>query len=138
MRRWKPGVSVIDDYEYGCDNCENWEVWPVFVWKNEGLRGDGGCNNRHFSICSQCLSDLYFEHVSGIDKSTEDIFVKRAIITEDVRNKIYKRDGRKCVECGATSSLCLDHKIAFSKGGKTDETNLRTLCSHCNMVKRDK
>jgi len=60
----------------------------------------------------------------------------RIPISEELRNKVFDRDGRKCRFCGATEDLCLDHKFPFSKGGKTEENNLQTLCRSCNLKKR--
>ncbi len=55
------------------------------------------------------------------------------------RFRVMKRDGFKCVLCGASPStnpgceLHIDHIIAWSHGGETVEDNLRTLCSNCNL-----
>lgn len=51
------------------------------------------------------------------------------------RNRIYKRDGNKCVYCGSTKNLTLDHIIPKSRGGANDWMNLVTSCSKCNMKK---
>lgn len=59
-------------------------------------------------------------------------------VPSKLRYAILKRDGFKCVLCGSgveKSVLEVDHKIARSKGGKNEETNLRTLCHECNMGK---
>lgn len=56
-----------------------------------------------------------------------------------LRFKILNRDKFKCVLCGnspATDPKCklhVDHKIPFSKGGKTIEDNLRSLYDDCNL-----
>ncbi len=56
-----------------------------------------------------------------------------------LRFKVLKRDHFKCVLCGdhpARSPECVlhvDHVIPWSKGGKTREDNLRTLCETCNI-----
>lgn len=54
------------------------------------------------------------------------------------RNKIYKRDGYKCVYCGNSKQLTIDHLIPKSKGGKNTWENLVTCCSKCNIKKGDK
>lgn len=56
-----------------------------------------------------------------------------------LRFKVLQRDRFKCVLCGdhpARNSECVlhvDHVIPWSKGGKTREDNLRTLCATCNV-----
>jgi hypothetical protein len=55
------------------------------------------------------------------------------------RFRVMKRDGFKCVLCGACPALnpgCelhIDHIIPWSHGGETVEENLRTLCFSCNL-----
>jgi hypothetical protein len=56
-----------------------------------------------------------------------------------LRFKVLQRDRFKCVLCGdhpARNSECVlhvDHVVPWSKGGKTQEDNLRTLCATCNL-----
>ncbi|MCM1266209.1 MAG: HNH endonuclease [Candidatus Gastranaerophilales bacterium] len=58
-----------------------------------------------------------------------------------MRYNILKRDGFKCVICGRSKAdgakLHVDHIKPVSKGGKTEESNLRTLCDMCNLGKSD-
>lgn len=60
-----------------------------------------------------------------------------------LRYKVLRRDRFRCELCGrspATDLNCqlhVDHIIAFSRGGKTREDNLRSLCAECNGGKRD-
>ncbi len=67
---------------------------------------------------------------------------ERKLMSESLRYDILKRDGFKCVLCGATVEdgvkLHVDHINPVSKGGKTIKSNLRTLCDRCNLGKRDK
>lgn len=132
MRKFNPGASADDDYEYGCDVCGKYNVFPVLVWKGADLPGK---NRSHFSICMSCLSDLYFEHANPYEKSEEAIFIKRAVITEEVRNRVFERDRYRCVRCGNDKDLSIDHIIPFSKGGLTKEENFQTLCKSCNSRK---
>lgn len=58
-----------------------------------------------------------------------------------LRYTVLKRDNFKCVLCGASPALKagvqlhVDHIFPFSKGGKTEIGNLRTLCKDCNLGK---
>lgn len=63
---------------------------------------------------------------------------KRPPIPVDVRDAVYRRDGGKCVNCGATQNLQYDHIIPFSKGGATSIENLQILCQKCNLEKSNK
>lgn len=62
----------------------------------------------------------------------------RAEMTLKLRYQIMKRDYFKCVICGRRPpdvELCVDHIIPVSRGGKSKESNLRTLCTDCNFGK---
>ena len=52
------------------------------------------------------------------------------------RWRVLTRDNFRCVLCGADATdrkLHIDHIIPISKGGKSIMTNLRVLCSQCNI-----
>jgi len=56
-----------------------------------------------------------------------------------LRFRVLNRDRFKCVLCGdhparnAECVLHVDHLVPWSRGGKTREDNLRTLCETCNV-----
>lgn len=63
---------------------------------------------------------------------------KRPPIPKEVVDAVWNRDGGKCVYCGSTKNLHLDHIIPFSKGGATTVENLQLLCEKCNLQKSNK
>lgn len=67
---------------------------------------------------------------------------QRSLMTADLRYRIMKRDGFRCVLCGRSADdgvkLHVDHIKPVSKGGKTEMSNLRTLCEDCNLGKSAK
>lgn len=68
--------------------------------------------------------------------TTEDYTSKkREPIPQDVQNKVWNRDGGKCVKCGNNENLEFDHIIPFSKGGSNTYRNLQLLCQECNRKK---
>ena len=54
------------------------------------------------------------------------------------RNRIYRRDGHRCVYCLSNKQLTIDHVIPKSRGGSNDWTNLVTCCNKCNVYKSDR
>ena len=68
--------------------------------------------------------------------------VERGNLSDSLRYDILRRDGFKCVICGAHQSqgvrLHVDHIMPVSRGGKSTPNNLRTLCERCNIGKSAK
>lgn len=65
----------------------------------------------------------------------------RKPISLKTRYKILRRDGNKCVKCGATADhaeLEVDHIIPVAQGGDNSFNNLQTLCWECNRGKKDR
>ena len=58
-----------------------------------------------------------------------------------LRFRVLSRDNFTCCACGASPAhtpglrLHVDHVVAWSKGGATEEANLQTLCEECNLGK---
>lgn len=60
-----------------------------------------------------------------------------------MRWRVMNRDSFRCQCCGRSPALergvllHLDHVIPWSKGGRTEVENLKTLCDRCNLGKGD-
>ena len=62
---------------------------------------------------------------------------RRRIIPTAVKLAVWKRDGGKCVQCGAIDELHFDHDLPWSKGGTSiTEENVQLLCARHNLKKR--
>lgn len=65
-------------------------------------------------------------------------FIERSKMSKALRYQVLKRDHFRCQACGASGKdveLHVDHIIPVSKGGKTELSNLQTLCRDCNLGK---
>jgi HNH endonuclease len=63
---------------------------------------------------------------------------RRRLIPTHVKLAVWKRDGGKCVICGATDELHFDHDLPWSKGGTSiKEDNVQLLCARHNLQKHD-
>lgn len=63
----------------------------------------------------------------------------RGDLTPGLRWKLLKSNNFRCKLCGADATdrkLHIDHILPVSKGGKTVISNLRVLCSACNLGRR--
>jgi len=52
-----------------------------------------------------------------------------------IREQVFDRDGRACLNCGSPVDLECDHIIPISRGGTNFFDNLMTLCRDCNRSK---
>lgn len=59
----------------------------------------------------------------------------RPHIPAEIRRAVMERDDYRCVFCGSTDDLSLDHIYPYSLGGPDTEDNLRVLCQPCNRSK---
>ena len=88
--------------------------------------------------------DLYYFDGLIAQKSDYEMHkeYQRKLMTDSLRYDVLRRDRFKCAICGATASdgakLEVDHIIPISKGGKTQLSNLQTLCKSCNRGKSNK
>jgi 5-methylcytosine-specific restriction endonuclease McrA len=121
---YSPGCT--NDKAHICDVCEVDDGRPTLYWEN-----------KDFNVCYECLTELCKNHLD-IRQFSGRVKIVRARVSEELRNKIYERDGYKCVLCGSNENLCLDHKTPFIFGGHTNESNLQTLCKSCNSKKGSK
>lgn len=53
-----------------------------------------------------------------------------------MRERVFDRDGRACVQCGSVHQLECDHIREVRNGGLPDMDNLRTLCGPCHRARK--
>lgn len=102
-----------------------------------------GKNNYHKTYIynvSQVKAIIENVHRQIERKKTKEY--QRMIMSDALRYDVLHRDGFKCQLCGASMKdgvkLHVDHIIPIAKGGKTEMSNLRTLCERCNIGKGSK
>ncbi len=136
-------VTVInDDYTLRARECEIQQKFSetpdgtithyAVFWYEDAFAGEDG--KIHIVPVKNVLYERGFVDEPKF-KYEPEIVTYRIGIPETLRDEIYDRDGRKCVQCGATENLCIDHIFPFSKGGKTERDNLQTFCKSCNSKK---
>jgi hypothetical protein len=81
------------------------------------------------------------EAVQGEEDLSEPVperSAPRRIIPTAVKLEVWRRDGGKCVICGASNELHFDHDLPFSRGGTSmTAENVQLLCARHNLEKRD-
>ena len=59
---------------------------------------------------------------------------RRRLIPTAVKIAVWKRDGGKCLICGATEELHFDHDVPYCKGGTSIVAeNVQLLCARHNL-----
>ena len=56
-------------------------------------------------------------------------------VSNETREAVFERDGNRCLKCGSSNDLSIDHVVPLSKGGDNNTDNLQTLCKTCNSSK---
>ena len=71
-----------------------------------------------------------------ISEANQEITTRR-LASEEVRNIVLSRDGHKCLCCGKTTNLQIDHIISFKEEEPDDDNPelYQTLCGVCNKEK---
>ena len=55
---------------------------------------------------------------------------------QQVRRKVFDRDGYRCVQCRHSGRLECDHIVPLDQGGELyDPVNLQSLCKSCHVRK---
>ena len=105
----------------------------------------GGMAQRSFTV--PMTEENIAELIKVLEsKLTASAFAKeqRTLMTRKLREHIKERDNFTCCSCGNSTYvepnllLEIDHIIPVAKGGRTEESNLQTLCWKCNRAKSDK
>ena len=84
---------------------------------------------------------FYYNFIKNSDKiilDNDNSSKKNRKISKAVKDRVWNRDGGKCVQCGSNENLEFDHIIPFSKGGANTYRNIQLLCESCNRGKSDK
>jgi hypothetical protein len=110
------------------------------IWSYNGLFQLIGAwkeSDGHRSVFKFKLEAI--EDEAGMIQGVGSIKSVGRIIPTSVKLEVWKRDGGKCVTCGATDELHFDHIIPFSKGGTSLKAeNIQLLCARHNLEKRDR
>ena len=77
--------------------------------------------------------------VSNIEVKYDRSGHKRSrTISQDVKDRVWNRDGGSCVQCGSNQNLEFDHIIPYAKRGANTYRNIQLLCEPCNRSKSAK
>ncbi|MDD3576917.1 MAG: HNH endonuclease signature motif containing protein [Halothiobacillus sp.] len=127
----------------GPDIVQVYEKIKPGIWSDNGyfhlvdswVQHDGNRNVFKFKLVAVESVD---DESSPEDVTNRDVKRSR-IIPTSVKLEVWKRDGGKCVTCGATDELHFDHILPYSKGGTSLKAeNIQLLCARHNLEKSAK
>ncbi|MGC4129021.1 MAG: DEAD/DEAH box helicase family protein [Bergeyella sp.] len=131
-------VLEIRNLNYGRDQAEYYLESKYYNSENPFLK-----------VMFPCYEDFYraYEYddnvyrrkrkgIANISEANQEVTINR-LASEEVRNIVLSRDGHKCLCCGKTNNLQIDHIISFKEQEPdNDNPNLyQTLCGVCNKEK---
>ena len=59
---------------------------------------------------------------------------KACDITKKVKDRVWERDGHRCIICGDPYAMPNSHFIRRSQGGLGIEENIVTMCQRCHRM----
>ena len=120
----------------------NDQVTPYFMMTYTSPQGRSSKTSL-FEFNSKKIKKLK-TYVEKIISQKKTVASQRQAMTPQLREFILRRDNWTCQKCGNSQFkepnllLEVDHIIPISRGGKTEPSNLQTLCWKCNRSKSDK
>lgn len=148
-------ISLFKHYVETGENClDDYSEYIYLKWRD--VSGMDMCSNDEYEHISKALSRLrrlriidpddLGEQRSKLERLRKNYRAylsklrneprrKATAHTRKIRSKVFEKYGRKCLCCGATKNLSIDHVVPLSKGGVNDISNYQPLCKSCNSKK---
>lgn len=103
-------------------------------WENESPQIPGSKSSYTAAEIDERLG-LYFRIANMVVPLSSPVTVLERDVSEAKKAAVIRRDGGKCIICGSTVQLEVDHRVALMNGGSNDLINLATLCDACHLAK---
>lgn len=104
----------------------------------KAMLGIGVINDQFMNkVCKEALDVLKKRKFKLAVKPRSGVSNGR-YISNDLKREVAKRTNGTCSKCGCKFMLNYDHMMPYSLGGRSDSSNLRLLCFHCNQRERIK
>ena len=141
----KTGINLLDVYS----NCVYWSWEASRITEseyNEAIK-DINCikmlelfDEKKINTILYNIVEGYNEYLKHADNSKQLRRNKASSYTskKGVKDAVRRLHGKKCLCCGKTADITLDHIIPVDLGGKDEINNLQPLCRSCNSSKSNK
>ena len=103
------------------------------------IRRNKDLDEEEHSTVSNFYKPFYLNYfkIKELENKEPRKIAQQFIGKKNIRKFIFNRDGNKCLKCGKTEKLQIDHIESISLGGQNKISNLQTLCGSCNSKKRE-
>lgn len=122
-----PDPKSVDQPEFTPSGrpTENGKFYSAYSWREP----DGRRTVFRFKLAAVESTEL-LTPAAGASRA------RRRMIPTSVKMEVWKRDGGKCVMCGAADELHFDHDLPYSLGGTSVAVaNVQLLCRNHNLSK---
>ena len=76
------------------------------------------------------------QKASAFHRKVKKLRARMHYVNPKVRAAILARDNHRCLLCGATDNLEIDHIVPATNGGTSSPQNLQTLCHTCHRSEK--
>lgn len=151
-RQIKRKKQAYRNHFFTSENGTDFTVWQSLVERGFAIV-DTSCRplGRFFKVTPEGMNQLGPDILKKIPREERETAPERSIVlryaddldiaaairreARTIANEIFLRDNFRCVYCGATEKLSLDHVHPVSRGGDNSIDNLVTACRSCNSSK---
>lgn len=95
-------------------------------------------NSLDFKSNFESFRRIFIEGRKQLEEKKEGEEKRSRRISDEVKDKVWRRDNGTCVDCGSRENLEFHHIIPHSKGGANTYRNIEILCETCNRKRSDK
>lgn len=106
--------------------------WRNLYWSFDKFK-------EHHDLCQNAIT-MHNKQITGntqtFFRTPEDHEEREP--SDELKHQVRQRDGQRCVCCGSSYRLQIDHIAPWYIGGRNSLDNLQTLCAVCNNFKGTK
>jgi len=114
-------------------------------WNQDNLDRRKENGRKHYQKNKDRISETHRKHHQNNKEAATARGLKRKARMNGNGGKLSASDIKalyaaypKCLACGATENLSLDHVVPIARGGLNSIENIQVLCRSCNSSKRTK
>ena len=130
---------LADDGKKTCTACKQRK--PIDSFPLDRYKPDG--HKPHCALCHASKNQARRDNNPHWHPAIQENYRARQLgkvgqVSPSERAAVWLQCEGKCVHCGSTDDLEMDHVVPLNAGGEHDATNIQVLCHTCNSSKGDR